>query len=66
MGVAVGLEMKLMQKFEDADIIVYGHTHQSKNEHIGKTLFFNPGPGSRSYGILTISDKGIAGRIVTI
>ena len=28
---------------EQPDICVFGHTHQPKNEWLGKTLLFNPG-----------------------
>jgi uncharacterized protein len=28
---------------EKPDVVVFGHSHHPYNEHIGKTLFFNPG-----------------------
>jgi len=61
-----GLEEKLMEKFPDADVIIYGHTHQPKNEYINGVLFFNPGPGSKSFGILTVTEDSVEGRIIHI
>lgn len=50
-----GIEHRVKQLFEDVDIIIYGHSHIAKVERIGGILFFNPGPGYRSFGILTIN-----------
>jgi predicted phosphodiesterase len=49
----------------DVDIIIYGHSHRAKVEQIGGTLFFNPGPGWQSFGILTI-DEDVKGEIIKI
>ena len=62
-GPPVGTEHRLRRSFDDVDIIVFGHTHVSQNKVIHGTLFFNPGPGRRSYGILDIGDQ-VQGHIV--
>ncbi|HIE17466.1 MAG TPA: metallophosphoesterase [Dehalococcoidia bacterium] len=51
-----GIEQRVRQLFEDVDIIIYGHSHIAKVERSGGVLFFNPGPGYCSFGILTIDD----------
>ncbi len=49
---------------KQVDIIVYGHSHQSRNEIIDGILFFNPGAAADSYGILLI-DGRVRGEIIT-
>lgn len=51
-----GIEHKIKDKFEDVDIIIYGHTHRASNEIIDGILFFNPGSARESFGILDIKD----------
>ncbi len=58
-----GIENKLREQFENVDAIVYGHTHQARNELLGDILFFNPGKASQSYGILLV-DEDIRGQII--
>jgi putative phosphoesterase len=41
--VAAGLPAHLERLHPDADVILYGHTHQARVEDIGGTLVFNPG-----------------------
>lgn len=60
-----GIEHRVRGQFGDVDIIIYGHSHLAKVEQIRDILFFNPGPGYRSFGVLTIDD-GIKGEIVKI
>jgi putative phosphoesterase len=60
-----GIEKRVKELLGDVDIIIYGHSHRAKIEQIGGVLFFNPGPGWQSYGILTVDD-GIKGEIVRI
>jgi putative phosphoesterase len=62
-GGSWGIENKLREHFENVDAIVYGHTHQARNELLGDILFFNPGKASYSYGILLV-DEDIRGQIV--
>lgn len=60
-----GIEKRVKEFLGDVDIIIYGHSHQAKIEQIGKVLFFNPGPGWQSFGILTVDDD-VKGEIVSI
>ncbi|MFC2050017.1 metallophosphoesterase family protein [Chloroflexota bacterium] len=60
-----GMEQKIRTRFEDVDIIIYGHSHRAKIERIGDVLFFNPGPGFYSFGILTIEEE-VKGEIIRI
>ncbi|MFA4888188.1 MAG: metallophosphoesterase family protein [Candidatus Omnitrophota bacterium] len=57
---------------EKPDLIIFGHSHNSLNKKIGKTLFFNPGSPtdkvfarSNSFGIIKISDK-ITAKIIKL
>ncbi len=60
-----GIEERVREVFEgdQVDVIAYGHSHRAQNEVIHGILFFNPGRGADSFGILTI-DEGIRGEIV--
>ena len=60
-----GIEHRVRELFDDVDIIIYGHSHRAKIEQIGSTLFFNPGPGYQSFGILTFGED-IKGEIIKI
>ena len=60
-----GIEQKVRELFDDVDIIIYGHSHRANIERIGDVLFFNPGPGYKSFGILTI-EEDIKGEIVKL
>ena len=53
------------QMFDDVDIIIYGHSHESHNGIVQGVLLFNPGPARKSFGILTIEDDA-KGEIVRI
>lgn len=64
-GSPEGIESRVKGLLGDVDIIIYGHSHRAKIEQIGGTLFFNPGPGWQSFGILTI-DKDVQGEIKKI
>ena len=64
-GAPWGVEHRIRDMFDDVDVIIYGHTHGARNEKIRGTLFFNPGRGNRSFGILTIED-GIKGEIIKL
>jgi putative phosphoesterase len=56
----------LMAAGQDADVIVFGHTHRALNEMIDGKLFFNPGSvnvppqegGALSFGVLEIEENG--------
>ena len=49
----------------DADIVLFGHTHQRREFYIDGVYYFNPGSicasygEHSSYGIITINDKGV-------
>ena len=60
-----GIEHRVRELFDDVDIIIYGHSHRAKIEQIGNILFFNPGPGYQSFGILTIGED-VQGEIIKI
>jgi putative phosphoesterase len=60
-----GIEQRVREQFGDVDIIIYGHSHRANIERIGGVLFFNPGPGYRSFGILTI-EEDVRGEIIKI
>jgi hypothetical protein len=72
-----GARLKLAEVIKDAfksenpDIIIFGHSHESMNERLGNTLFFNPGSATdptadhNSYGIIEIGAK-INARIIKI
>jgi putative phosphoesterase len=60
-----GIEHRVRALFDDVDILIYGHSHQEKIQQIGGILFFNPGPGTRSFGILTI-EEDVKGEIINL
>ena len=64
-GSPEGIEQRVRGLFDDVDIIIYGHSHRAKIEQIGGVLFFNPGPGYQSFGILTINGD-VKGEIISI
>jgi putative phosphoesterase len=43
MWVSAGLPAHLKRRHPDADVILYGHTHHARVDHLGGTLVFNPG-----------------------
>jgi putative phosphoesterase len=58
-----GIERRVKELLGEVDIVIFGHSHRSKVERVGNVLFFNPGPGWQSYGILTIGDD-VKGEVV--
>ncbi len=64
-GPPQGIERRIRDQFEDVDVILYGHTHDAKNEVIEGVLFFNPGSARQSYGILVINDD-VKGEIIKL
>ncbi|HPB67741.1 MAG TPA: metallophosphoesterase family protein [Candidatus Omnitrophota bacterium] len=74
-GAPKSLLEKVGERFRKTkvDVIIFGHSHESFNEVRDGILYFNPGtPNDRicasccSYGILTVSDKGIKGQIIKV
>ena len=64
-GGPYGIEDRVSRLFVDVDVIVYGHSHQPKNEIKKGILFFNPGRARNSFGILTVG-KEIRGEIINL
>ncbi len=64
-GAPIGIEDRVRRLFDDVDIILFGHSHWAKCERIGDIFFFNPGPGSRSFGIITIGED-VSGEIIKV
>jgi uncharacterized protein len=60
-----GIEKRVKELLGDVDIVIYGHSHRAKIEQMGNVLFFNPGPGWQSFGILKI-DSDVKGEIVSL
>jgi len=60
-----GIEHRVRGLFDEVDVIVYGHSHEARNKQVGDVLFFNPGLGRRSFGILTI-EESVKGEIIKI
>ena len=66
-GATVGRERRLYRRFPDADLVIYGHSHQPDDRvGVGHQRIFNPGSCTqrrrasfRSYGIVELS----AGRV---
>jgi putative phosphoesterase len=64
-GSPYGIEDRVGSLFGDADIIVFGHSHQPRNEVTNGILFFNPGTARNSFGILTVGQQ-IKGEIIRL
>ncbi len=60
-----GIAHRIREMFSDADLIIYGHSHEATNQVIQGILLFNPGRARDSFGLLTI-DEDIKGEIVKI
>ena len=64
-GAPYGIEDRVINLFSDADIIVFGHSHQTMNKVIHGVLLFNPGQARNSFGMLTIG-KEARGEIIKV
>jgi putative phosphoesterase len=64
-GSPYGIDDRVGKIFKDVDIIVYGHSHYSRNEVEKGILFFNPGQARNSFGILTVG-KEVKGEIINL
>ena len=60
-----GIAGRVRELFDDADIIIYGHSHEACNRYVKGSLMFNPGQARDSFGILTLGDE-IQAEIVRI
>ncbi|MDY6911073.1 MAG: metallophosphoesterase family protein [Chloroflexota bacterium] len=52
-----GITKRVRGMFDDADVIIYGHSHHAEAKTVDGCLLFNPGTARNSYGILTIEDE---------
>jgi len=64
-GGPYGIEDRVSRMFKDVDVIIYGHSHQTRNEIKEGILLFNPGRARNSFGILTVG-KEVKGEIVNL
>lgn len=71
-GSPFGIEGKIRARFQDVDVIIFGHTHRTRNERRDGVLYFNPGSvtgtfpaTARTFGIITIGQE-IRGEIMRI
>ena len=60
-----GIERRVREKFGEVDVIIYGHSHEARNEVYKGALLFNPGQCKKSYGLLKI-DQDIAAEIIRV
>lgn len=70
-GAGAATPERARRSFTDVQCVIFGHSHQPMNETVSGVLLFNPGsPTDRraaptfSYGILHVTEEGIAGEIV--
>lgn len=62
-----GVEDRVFAEFDEVDAICYGHTHVSANHFRDGVLLFNPGSFMNGkIGVLSLGDKGVTGRIITL
>ena len=67
-----GLETELALRFPDADVILFGHTHEPCNMKINNTLLLNPGQGYASFmvpasmAILTVGRSELTAELLTL
>ncbi len=67
------IKREFSDDFNDIDIFVFGHSHQSLNKEIDGKFYFNPGSPTdkmfapyRSYGILEIIGDELKSKVVKI
>ena len=64
-GAPWGIAERIRGCFQEADIIIYGHSHQATNRFLHGSRLFNPGRARDSFGLLEIGDE-VKAEIVTI
>ena len=71
-GAPFGLEKRVRAKFDQVDVIIYGHSHRTKNEVIHGILYFNPGSITgklparhKTFGVLKINTM-VKGKILKV
>ena len=72
-GMPWGLAESVKDLFPDADIIIFGHSHNPVNEEKDGILFFNPGSATDkvfsrycSFGIIEIEEGNIRAEIIRL
>ncbi len=72
LGPPFGILDRVRKEFGNVDVIVFGHSHSTKNEVKNGVLFFNPGSPTdkifaryTTYGIIDVNDK-IRGEIIKL
>ncbi|MEW6358810.1 MAG: metallophosphoesterase family protein [Planctomycetota bacterium] len=72
-GGPLGIHNRVRAKFDDVDMIVFGHSHRPINETVDGVLMFNPGSPTdlhfapyRSFGIISIEGDEILATIVPL
>lgn len=71
-GAPFGLMRKVRQRFDNVDVIVFGHSHTAANDIMEKVLMFNPGAargrvfGGGTMGILSVGPRTVEGRIIKL
>jgi putative phosphoesterase len=70
-GPPAGIEKRVLSRFTDVDVVVFGHTHKACVDKVDGVLLLNPGtPNDRrfsqrlSYAVLTIEGEKIEPEIV--
>ncbi len=56
-GAPWGIAGRVRDMFDEADIIIFGHSHLRCNEYVRGALMFNPGRCRESFGLLTIEEE---------
>ena len=72
-GSPEGLEERILEDFDQVDMIVYGHSHLPVDHVKYGVRFFNPGTatglcrsGENTIGLLEFGDNGVTGRIISV
>jgi len=56
-GGSWGIADKIREVFDDEELIIYGHSHQSWKEFIRGSILFNPGRARESFGLIDLDDE---------
>jgi putative phosphoesterase len=64
-GAPWGIANRIRDCFQEADIIIFGHSHQATNQFLRGSRLFNPGRARDSFGLLEIGDE-IKAEIITV
>ena len=64
-GAPEGIVERVIERCGEADVIVFGHSHEAYNNYHGHTLLLNPGKAANSYGIVHIDQK-VSAQIIAV